>query len=284
MGKNLVLKAIRQFPIILVGVVQGALRFSGILVCVVTFFIVQFCIRLIPIPSIRKPLPLRLNTFYAKLVLFILGIPLCIEGKMPNTKLIIIANHWSWLDPIAMSALGPVRFLTSEQTKSHPFLGWITTLASCQFVQRTPWTLKNEIAQSQNLNQKDSIAFYPEATSSNGMGLLPFHSAFFEVAIQNNTPILPILLHWSQPEIAWYGNMNFAPHFFQTLFRKPSTLFIKILDPIPVQSNDTRKSLCTKAWCEMNDCYTSWKINSVTQSVGQPIRTVLQPPSPIVLP
>ena len=264
--------------------IQGTLRCLGVSICVLTFFGVQLITRFFPIPSVRSQIPLFINTFYAKCVLLVLGIPLLIEGVVPDSRYIIIANHWSWLDPIAMSALGPMRFLTSEQTKRHPFLGCITALANCQFIQRTPWRLKQEIANTQSLNQIETIAFYPEATSGNGNELLPFHSAFFEVAIKNHTPIVPILLRWSQPEIAWYGNMNFTPHFFKTLFRLPSTLYIKILEPIQISSDDTRKTLCSKAWSEMNACYTSWQPHLVTQGVGQPIRSVLQPPRPIMLP
>jgi hypothetical protein len=96
-------------------------------------------------------------------------------------------------------------------------------------------------------NPAGDFGFFPEATSSDGTQVLPFRSAFFEVAAGTNLKIQPLALRWSDPRAAWHGDMTFGPHLRTVLGLRNLMLEVHALEPIAVQAHDTRKDLCAQA-------------------------------------
>jgi 1-acyl-sn-glycerol-3-phosphate acyltransferase len=189
----------------------------------------------------------RINHWSGRYFLWVLGIRLRLHGTLYNGPHIVVSNHWGWLDPIALCSLQNLLYITSAMVRAHPFLGKVTALAGCQFVSRSPWSLATEISAARNATRQATLAFFPEATSSDGTQVLPFRSAFFEVAAGTNLKIQPLALRWSDPRAAWHGDMTFGPHLRTVLGLRNLMLEVHALEPIAVQAHDTRKDLCAQA-------------------------------------
>ncbi len=222
-----------------------ALRLLGVGAMVLFYALTQGA--RLPLPrktSLR--LAARINRLSGVLFLRVVGAKVNLQGKLYEGPCLLVANHWGWLDPIALCSLGHLLYITSKSVQTHPFLGGICSFAGCQFVSRSPWSLPAEIASARAAAEVASLGFFPEATSGDGNGVLPFRSAFFAVAAATGLPVQPVALRWSDRRIAWYGDMTFAPHLWQMLTIRNFVLEA-VACPVVVPQGDDRKALCQKS-------------------------------------
>jgi len=88
-----------------------------------------------------------------------------------------------------------------------------------------------------------TILVFPEGTSSNGEGVLPFKKAIFSSPILAETPILPITLRYTSvnkqpfsPEncdlVTWHSDMTFVDHFWGVLNLKGFEVEVVINPPL----------------------------------------------------
>jgi 1-acyl-sn-glycerol-3-phosphate acyltransferase len=202
---------------------------------------------------------------------FVLGI----KVKLINGDLIekgqnyfIIGNHLSYLDAILISCKKPGLFAGKKEVKYWPLLGQLAWLGGTIFIdrsQRGPTATKPYIGQiAEYLKQGLTILVFPEGTSSNGEGVLPFKKTIFSSPILAATPILPITLRYisvnKQPFgpdnrdlVTWHSDMTFVDHFWGVLKLKEFEVEVIINPPIkerPRNENDVfpqAKELSVKA-------------------------------------
>lgn len=178
----------------------------------------------------RKTL-LRLVSISSKLMLKVLNIK--VDYKIPssfkkNSNYLIVANHLSYLDILILSAKFPSCFVTSFEVRKSPFLGQLSILAGCLFVDRQDKSnLKNEVIELREaLKDGLSVTVFPEATSTNGEEILRFRKPLFEASIATQKQILPITINYQTIEgqkidrlnrdiVCWYGEMAFFNHFLK---------------------------------------------------------------------
>ena len=81
---------------------------------------------------------------------------------------ILVANHISWLDVLALKAVVPAYFVAKSEIRSWPLLGWLCHRAGTLFVKRNlrrdTVRINSEI--SGILKQGKCIALFPEGTST----------------------------------------------------------------------------------------------------------------------
>jgi len=182
---------------------------------------------------------------YCRLILKIFNIhveyPL---GQSPAKGRLIICNHLSYVDVLVLFAQYPSLFVTSVEIQETPFLGTLCKLGGCFFVERRkskrgPGQIQDEISSMKSQLEKGRNVFlFPEGTSSDGTGVLPFKSSFFQAAIDCNSPIRPLCIKYDKIEaVAWYGDMGFISHLYK-LCREPGiNAVVAELDELePLQS------------------------------------------------
>lgn len=227
--------------------VRQALRLVGVAACVVWYFLAQGvrCVVLSGSAGVR--VASTINRWSGRFFLRVLGIRVRVRGELCTGPRMVVSNHWSWLDPIALDSLSGLLYITSSKVRAHPFLGKVAYLAGCLFVSRSPWNLPAEIALARRTACQAPLAFFPEATSGDGSGILPFRNAFFEVAAQGGLQVQPVLLRWSDARAAWYGEMDFWPHLRTVLKLRDLVLEVRALEPLPAEEGYGRKELCARA-------------------------------------
>lgn len=115
----------------------------------------------------------------------------------PNGVL-VAANHVSWLDIFAMSAVYPSSFIAKQEIKSWPVLGKMGQNAGTVFINRNSRRDIEPINRAvyETLQRGQNVSFFPEARTSSGLGLLPFKAALFQSAIDAGAKVLAVALRY----------------------------------------------------------------------------------------
>jgi 1-acyl-sn-glycerol-3-phosphate acyltransferase len=133
-------------------------------------------------------------------MLRMLGIGLHVEGSFQSGAKLIVANHVSWLDIMAVHAVCPeVRFVSKADVQRWPLLGRLVAAGGTLYIERErPRDALRVVHQmAEALQAGDTLAVFPEGTTSDGRELLPFHANLLQAAIATATPVQPVALRFS---------------------------------------------------------------------------------------
>jgi 1-acyl-sn-glycerol-3-phosphate acyltransferase len=167
---------------------------------------------------------------------------------------LLVANHVSWLDVIALNAVVPAYFVAKSEIRNWPLLGWLCHRAGTLFVKRNirrdTMRINHEI--SGVLKRGECIALFPEGTSSDGILPGHFHSSLLQVAIDMNTAICPVAIRYhdgagkTSSDAAFVGDMNFVQSLWNIL-RSPSLHVSLFYLPLLPCTGKNRRLLASEA-------------------------------------
>lgn len=139
--------------------------------------------------------------YESRLLLFLIPIwTIHIEGRekaVKGTTYVIISNHQSLLDTLMINSLRyKYKWISKIENFNVPIIGWYLNMARYITVDRGNEESKVEmLGKSYNcLRNKISIMIFPEGTRSTDNEIGFFKRGAFQLAIQANTPILPVLI------------------------------------------------------------------------------------------
>jgi 1-acyl-sn-glycerol-3-phosphate acyltransferase len=133
-------------------------------------------------------------------MLRMLGIELQVSGSFrPGAKL-VVANHVSWLDIMAVHAICPeARFVSKADVQQWPLVGRLVASAGTLYIERERArdALRVVHQMAAAMGEGDTVAVFPEGTTGPGPVLLPFHANLMQAAIVGGTPVQPIALRYA---------------------------------------------------------------------------------------
>lgn len=199
----------------------------------------------------------RFARTYWRGVAWILGLRLRVIGQLPAGRpVLFVANHSSWVDIVALGAVLPACFIAKGDVARWPVIGQIAKLGRTIFVSRARETVGQEQRElERRLAAGDNILLFPEGTTSDGNRVLPFSSAFLTLAFCPAHPaVQPVTIVYDEldglpvrrgdrAEIAWYGDMELAPHFLKLGQRCSFRATIVLGAPVPPGAHKNRKTL-----------------------------------------
>ncbi|MBU0712020.1 1-acyl-sn-glycerol-3-phosphate acyltransferase [bacterium] len=186
--------------------------------------------------------------FWGTLFTKILGIHISvtgIENRRKNQHYCIVSNHMSYLDILVAGACFPVLFVSRHDVKHWPLLGTIAWVRGSIFVDRSITGSRERPYVKQIIEYLEkgfNVIVFPEGTTSNGDGVLPFKKTVFSCPVRAEVPILPISIRYTlidnQPfsesnrdRVCWYGGMTFPDHFWSVLQLRRVDVTITIHPP-----------------------------------------------------
>jgi lyso-ornithine lipid O-acyltransferase len=185
--------------------------------------------------------------FYCRMICRILRVQVKVKGDVPQNAALIVANHVSWIDIPLLGSIAPLSFIAKKEVSGWPLFGFLAKLQRTVFVDREKKqsTAKSRDELQARLRQGNTLVLFPEGTSHNGHGMLPFKSSFFAAAASPDVAIVPVTLayrsHWGlpmmreeRPIFAWYGDIDLPPHLWSMLQAGPlsvDAIFHPALDP-----------------------------------------------------
>ena len=187
-------------------------------------------------------------------VAWISGVELSYRGQMARGGVFLIANHVTWIDIPALAAASGSAFVGHDGLASMPLLEWLCRMNRTVFIARHDRTsvVSQVEAVRAALSDSGALAIFPEGTTSDGTGLLPFKSSLLSAfePLPAGITVQPVLLDYG-PEaagIAWVGDEHGLDNFFRILARsKPLRLTIHFLTPLAGPALESRKTIAQAA-------------------------------------
>lgn len=138
--------------------------------------------------------------WWAEKFLSVLGIELKLRGQFSQGASLLVANHVSWLDIIAIHAVHPrTRFVSKADVKHWPVIGPLVHAAGTLFIERerTRDALRVVHQMAEALGAGDSVGVFPEGTTGEGEHLLPFHANLLQAAIATDCRVQAVALRYA---------------------------------------------------------------------------------------
>jgi 1-acyl-sn-glycerol-3-phosphate acyltransferase len=149
-------------------------------------------------PFLKPARRLQLVGWWCARLLDLLGVALRVSGTPRRRATLVVANHISWLDILAINAVQPVRFVSKADVRRWPLLGWLVACGGTLFIERErkrdALRVVHQVAKA--LQAGDMVALFPEGTTSDGHALLPFHANLLQASIATETPVQPVALRF----------------------------------------------------------------------------------------
>jgi lyso-ornithine lipid O-acyltransferase len=157
------------------------------------------------------------------------------EGPLPDGPVVLVSNHLSYLDPIALGALVPCVPIAKADLARWPVFGPVAKRIGVLFVERGDHLSGMRVmrAAQRALEAGIPILNFPEGTTTTGAGVLAFRRGVFGLARRARVPVVPVALSYAPGELAWVGDATFAPHYARLAALARSTVRIRFGAPIP---------------------------------------------------
>lgn len=127
------------------------------------------------------------------------GVRLRITGDrrfLGDSGALVVANHMSWIDVLALDSVQPVRMLAKHEVRDWAVIGGLATRTGAVFVDRAglhalPATVA---AIAAALRDGAAVGVFPEGTTWCGEAAGSFRRAAFQAAIDADVPVRPVAI------------------------------------------------------------------------------------------
>jgi len=166
---------------------------------------------------------------------------------------LLMANHISWLDIAIVHAVRYCRFVAKSDLKHWPVIGTLTVGVGTLFIERENRrdAMRVVLTMANSLRAGDVVAVFPEGTTSDGTGLLPFYANLTQAAISAQVPIQPLALQFVDAATgqlstatAYAGDDSLWQSLWRTLASPPLVVIVTVGAPQTANGRDRR------AWTE----------------------------------
>ncbi|WP_298351864.1 lysophospholipid acyltransferase family protein [Rhodoblastus sp.] len=214
----------------------------------------------------RWALAEKIPVFFSRTICALLGLRVHFEGEAllgPKPRM-IVANHVSWSDILALASRETPCFVAKSEVASWPLLGAFARVQDTIFVRRDSRADVPRVnaLMAQKMVAGEDVLLFGEGTSSDGAGVLSFKPSHFaaardalrlfpdieEVTIQ---PAAIVYTHSrgrpldeaSRRALAWFGDADLAPHIWLLLKAAPVDCQVRFGAPIAFRADSDRKAV-----------------------------------------
>lgn len=237
----------RPKTISLLGWLRIALRLTAMLTLLLACIPFYYLFRLL---RLHNPWP---RVFLGGLT-WITGVDVSHKGEKVHRGAFLLANHVSWIDIPALAGATGTAFVGHDGLASMPLLKILCEMNDTVFVARHDRASIAAQVQAVRtaLSDTGALAVFPEGTTSDGTGLLPFKSSLLSAIepIPAGIAVQPVLLDYGAEaeRIAWVGEEHGLDNFLRILARgRPVKLTLHFLEPLSGSALENRKTIAQAA-------------------------------------
>lgn len=219
-------------------------------------------------PWVRSRRRARMIGRYSAMGLWVLGVEVICRGQPTGGGSLYVGNHLSYLDVLIISAESPTVFVTSEEIRETPGLGFLCELGGCLFVERRSRArLTAEVGEiTQALGCGVNVTVFPEATSTSGESVLRFRRPLFQSAVDSQRQVVPFCLNYesidgartnisTRDTVCWYGDMEFLAHLWALTAHRRIRVRLDWLDVIQPGLQSTPEILAEASHRQVANCF-----------------------------
>lgn len=176
----------------------------------------------------------------------ILGVHVTVSGWRPRPPVLLASNHVSWLDIVVLGGLTPTVFLSKQEVRHWPLVGWLAARAGTLFIRRgegQAGTITEQIAH--RLGDDGLLTLFPEGTTTDGREVRPFFSRLFGAAIETGTPVVPVALRYHidgahDPVAPYTDDQSLSANLLGLMRRRRTQVHVNFAEPITVGGKSRR--------------------------------------------
>ena len=184
----------------------------------------------------------------------IVGLTVIVKGEPVSGPVLMVANHVSWLDILLLASVANPRFLSKAEIRKWPLIGWAGQQIDTLFIKRGERSASEAASAGivEGLQNNNRILIFPEGTTSEGKVVGRLHARLFGAAINTQSPVQPIVIHYTDENSAshtserihFVGNQNLISNLWLVLGCKDPTALVYFLPPVE-SVGLTRKALAS---------------------------------------
>lgn len=199
---------------------------------------------------------LGLRRFWPRIFLAGVGmisrLDITIKGQ-PQRNALLLSNHVSWLDVPAITWATGSAFVGHDGLSSMPLLKHLCQMNDTVFVARYD---RRSVAQQvavvrEAIEETGALTIFPEGTTSDGTGLLPFKSSLLSAVspLPDGVVVQPVLLEYAEvTDIAWVDGEDGLDNFKRILARlRKLRVTVHFLPILEGEALNNRKAMAEAA-------------------------------------
>lgn len=123
-------------------------------------------------------------------------------GGLGIGGVLVVANHVSWVEILALSTLRPLRMVAKNEIRTWPVIGGVAEALGAVFVDRdSPRSLPASVdAIRRALDDGHAVGVFPEGTTWCGAAAGTFRRAAFQAAVDAAAPVRPVAVVLRTPD------------------------------------------------------------------------------------
>jgi 1-acyl-sn-glycerol-3-phosphate acyltransferase len=186
---------------------------------------------------------------WSRLLNALLGVRVTVRGAPPREPCLLVANHRSYIDITVLGAQQPSVFVAKSELAGWPLLGRAARAGATIFVQREDERSRRRTreAMADVLRAGVVVVNFAEGTTSRPPTLRPLRPGGFRLAAELGLPVVPVALHYDDPDDAWVEDDTFGRHFLAQ-FAKPELRVTASYGPRLVEPDAERLRRAAEAW------------------------------------
>ncbi|WP_306747376.1 lysophospholipid acyltransferase family protein [Saccharothrix yanglingensis] len=167
----------------------------------------------------------------------------------PGRGVLVVSNHVSWLDELAIDATQPIRLVAKRDIRDWPVLGRLITAARTVYLDRERLSLlPGTVAElAAALRGGAAVGIHAEGTTWCGVASGRYRPALFQAALDAGVPVRPVVLRYlqegaSSTRPAFVGSDTLLDSVSRVLRARRLVVEVHVLDEVaPGRAADRRE-------------------------------------------
>ena len=209
------------------------------------------------VARVRPTAARRIPVVFCRWLLRLVRVRLEVEGSWATAgPVMIVPNHISWIDVLALGGLTPFCFLAKREVERWPILSAFAAVQGTVFVDRGRRRSIPGVNRQLAARMLDGrpVLLFAEGTTLAGPMPGPFYSSHFAAArdllaiepARGSVAVQPVALAYSRADAAWVGDEALVPHIWRMLRQPPLTCRIRFGTPVAYQAGSDRKAVARR--------------------------------------
>jgi len=183
------------------------------------------------------------------------GLDVLRRGEPPDGSALLVCNHRSYLDALVVAAMVPCTPVSKAEVASWPVFGAVARRTGVLFVARDSATSRRKVMSEAEAALAGGVPIlnFPEGTTSDGVGVLPFRRGLFGVAQRLGILVVPLAIAYDPPSLAWVGDATFLPHYLRFAAMDRAAVTVSFGAPLPPRAYSGPQELADAARERVHD-------------------------------
>jgi 1-acyl-sn-glycerol-3-phosphate acyltransferase len=177
----------------------------------------------------------------------------------------VVGNHHGYADVVTVGGLFPSIFAARHDMRAWPMFGALARSGATIFInrdnKRAGYRGVGQVAAA--LGAGATVIAFPEGTSTDGSGLLPFRTGVFQAAVEAGAPVVPAAVRYldvdgvpvtaaNRDVVGWFRGEPFVGHILRLASHRRVAARVEFGAPIAAPHAD-RRELAARAEAAVRD-------------------------------